>query len=264
MLLEMVSQDGPRYIYIVGAASGVGKSTVSAGILAWLTVNGYPPGRLAYIKPMTQCVEKQSVTRLCERIGITCRDIGNLVYRKRFTKDFIDGLTPGSRELHSRIIDEIIDVADGKDIVVVDGVGGPADGSVIGVSNVDVAVTLRCPFIFVGKPGIGAAIDNTVLCLSFMQNKGIQKTWIIYNNIAEADIEEIKPYVMRRIAELIPDAILLGFIDHDQGIDDRLQKGKLPRIAEWFSRHLNTKLLLDAGYGPPCERQSSNSSSLSR
>jgi dethiobiotin synthetase len=258
MLLEKVPHDGPCYIYMMGAASGAGKSTVCAGLLAWLTVNGYPPGRLAYIKPMTQCVEKQSVSGLCERIGITCRDIGNLVYRKGFTKDFINGRTPGSRALHSRLIDEIIEVANGKEVVVVDGVGGPADGSVIGVSNADVAVALRCPVVFVGKPGIGAAIDNTVLCQSFLKNKGIQNTGIIYNNITRDELEEIKPYVTRRIAELIPDAVLLGFIDHDPEIDDRLQNGELFRIAQWFSRHVNTKLIFGAGYGSPCQHSSSN------
>jgi dethiobiotin synthetase len=209
-------------------------------------VNGYPPARLAYIKPMTQCVEKQSVTRFCERMKITCRDVGNLVYRKGFSKDFIAGRTPDSGALRARVIDEIAGISAGKEVVVIDGVGGPADGSVIGLSNVDLAIALRCQVIFVGKPGIGAAIDNTALCQSFLQNKGIQQFRVIYNKISGSELEEIKAHVVARLAELLPDLTLVGFIEYDQQIDDRFRTENVTQIVDWFSRHLNTKLLLDA------------------
>lgn len=252
--METVLHDGPRYLYVMGAASGVGKSTVCAGILAWLVANGSAPGRLAYIKPMTQCVEKQPVARFCERMEIAHHDVGRLIYRKGFTKDFIDGLTLGSMALRSRVMDEITEISDAKEIVVIDGVGGPADGSVIGVSNADIAISLPCQVIFVGKSGIGAAIDNTVLCLSFMQNRWIPNIWVIYNNIPESHLDEIKRYVTKRFADLMPDAALLGFIGHDRDLDDRFRTHNILQIAEWFGRHLNTKFLLDAWCGQSSDR----------
>ncbi|MGR9054045.1 MAG: hypothetical protein ACU84J_15495, partial [Gammaproteobacteria bacterium] len=69
-MLSVNSNTGYRYLYIMGAASGVGKSTICAGLLAWLLTNGYSPGQLAYIKPMTQCVAKQPVGNFCEQTGI--------------------------------------------------------------------------------------------------------------------------------------------------------------------------------------------------
>lgn len=48
----------------------------------------------------------------------------------------------------------------GKRLVLVDGVGYPAVGSVAGCSNADVAATLHAPVMIVGRPGVGNAIDR--------------------------------------------------------------------------------------------------------
>ena len=64
--------------------------------------------------------------------------------------------------------------------------------------------------IFVGKPGIGAAIDNTVLCVSFMQLKGLKNIGIIYNKIPLAAIGEIKKNASKRLPELLPKIKLFG------------------------------------------------------
>ena len=117
-------------------------------------------------------------------------------------------------------------------------------GSVVGVSNVDVALSLPCSVIFVGKPGIGAALDNTVLCVSFMQHKGLTNIGIIYNKIPLAAIAEIKKYVSKRLPELLPKVKLLGFIGNDQ-IDETLLKNNFSEdIAQWFSSYVNERTLL--------------------
>ncbi|MGR9101481.1 MAG: hypothetical protein ACU826_13040, partial [Gammaproteobacteria bacterium] len=88
-----------KYLYMMGASSGVGKSTLCEGLLSQLLADGYRPDQLAYIKPMTQCLDKQPVTLFCEREKICHRGIGSIVFRKGYTKDFIDGLTENSRAL---------------------------------------------------------------------------------------------------------------------------------------------------------------------
>ena len=80
-----------KYLYVMGAESGAGKSTVCLGILAQLLASGLTPYQLAYIKPATQCITKQTVALFCEQTKIPYMDIGNLVFRKGFSKDFIDG-----------------------------------------------------------------------------------------------------------------------------------------------------------------------------
>jgi len=233
-----------KYIYVMGSESGAGKSTVCLGILAQLLASGYAPNQLAYIKPVTQCIAKQTVALFCEQTKIPCIGIGNLVFSKDFSKDFIDGLTKRSDELMANVLASIHSVGKDKDVVIIDGVGDPSVGSVVGVSNVDVALSLPCNVIFVGKPGIGASIDNTVLCVSFMQQKGLNNIGIIYNKIPLSAFARIKKYVTKRLPELLPEVTLLGFIGKDQIVETQLKNNVSEEIAQWFSSYVNERTLL--------------------
>ena len=233
-----------KYLYIMGSESGAGKSTVCLGILAQLLMSGLRPNQLAYIKPVTQCIAKQTVALFCEQTKISCMDIGTLVFKKGFSRDFIDGLTKHSDKLRADVLDSILCLGKDKEVVIIDGVGDPSTGSVVGVSNVDVALLLPCHILFVGKPGIGAALDNTVLCLSFIQNKGLTNIGVIYNKIPLSAFAEIKKYVSLRLPELLPEVTLLGFLGNDPFLETCLKDISREAIAQWFSSCLDRKTLL--------------------
>ncbi|MDD1609927.1 MAG: AAA family ATPase [Methylococcaceae bacterium] len=201
-----------RYLYIMGTDSGVGKSTVCLGILAQLLAYGYLPQQLAYIKPTTQCVEKQAVAGFCANNNIPFIGIGSLLFRKGFTQDFIDGLTPSSTELLA--------------------------------TDIDIAALLPCRIIFVGKSGIGAAIDDTVLNVSFIQSKHKQNIGLIYNHCPLPDIANTRQYVSKRIVQLLPNTTPLGFIARDEeGLESFLQESS-EKIAAWFDGYVNKSHLL--------------------
>ena len=246
-----------KYIYVMGSESGTGKSTVCLGILAQLLASGYAPNQLAYIKPVTQCIAQQAVALFCEQTKIPCIDIGNLVFRKGFSKDFIDGLTKRSDQLMADVLASIHSAGKDKDVVIIDGVGDPSVGSVVGVSNVDLALSLPCKVIFVGKPGIGAAIDNTFLCISFMQYKGLTNIGIIYNKIPLSAFAEIKKYVTKRLPELLPGITLLGFIGKDQIVETQLKNNDSEEIAQWFRSYVNERILLYDWLGLKAKNHSS-------
>ena len=233
-----------KYIYVMGSESGAGKSTVCLGILAQLLASGYASNQLAYIKPVTQCIAKQTVALYCEHTKIPYIDIGNLVFTKGFSRDFIDGLTKRSDELMADVLASILSIGKDKDVVIIDGVGDPSVGSIVGVSNVDVALSLSCKVVFVGNPGIGAAIDNTVLCVSFMQYKGLANIGIIYNKIPLSTFAEIKKYVTKRLPELLPEVTMLGFIGKEQIVETHLQDNVGEEMAQWFSSYIDRKTLL--------------------
>lgn len=224
----------PRYLYIMGAESGVGKSTVCLGILAQLLADGYLPQQLAYIKPMTQCVEQQAVARFCAEQTIACIDIGDLIFKKGFTQDFIDGLTDSSTDLLAAILQSIVTIGTGKAIVLIDGIGSPAVGSVVGVANIDIAALLPCRIIFVGKAGIGAAIDDTVLNVSFIQSKHQHNVGLIYNKIPVSEMVKTRHYVSKRIVQLLPNTTPLGFIGQHE-----FSPASSETIGAWFSDAVN-------------------------
>ncbi len=198
-----------RYLYVMGAGSGVGKSSICLGILAQLLAAGFTPAQLAYIKPVTQCVIKQPVALFCDQHQIACVDIGPLVFHKGFSRDYIAGLTPSSDTLLAGVMASIHAVAEDKAVVIIDGVGHPAVGSVVGVSNADVAHALPCKVLFVGNAGIGAAI--------------------------------IKQNLSKRLSALLQNAPLLGFVVQHGSIDDQ----NVDNIARWFSTALDQRVLFD-------------------
>ncbi len=219
----------------MGSASGVGKSTICEYLLAQLLLDGFQPEQLAYIKPMTQCTDKQAVTVFCERKGISHQGLGNLVFKKGFSKDFIDGLTKSSALLMEDILAEIDRISENKDIVIVDGIGGPSTGSIVGVSNVDIALSLEAPVLFVGTAGIGAAIDDTILAVSFMQQQGIKNIALIYNKLQPSELINTKNYVSRRLSELLPNIPVLGVFANHMPLEAKTIQEPVTRISQWLN-----------------------------
>lgn len=227
-----------KYFYIMGSSTGVGKSTLCEGSLSQLLHRGYRPEQLAYIKPMTQCINKQSVTIFCEHKKITHQGIGSLVFKKGFTKDFISGVTKNSTEFLKDILSEIRQVGKNKDVVIVDGIGGISTGSVIGISNVDNAISLNAPMLFVGKVSIGFAIDDTILAVSFMQQRGTENIALVYNKIELPEISTVSYYVRKRLAQLLPTIPILDFIAHHSSLDSQSIHISADKIYPWFNSHI--------------------------
>ena len=77
-------------------------------------------------------------------------------------------------------------LAVGKRLVIVDGVGYPAVGSVCGVSNATVAGLLSAPVLLVARPGVGNAIDATCYMQAFFLYHGIAPLGVLYNKVPRA------------------------------------------------------------------------------
>jgi len=228
----------------MGAETGVGKSTVCLGLLAYFLSQGLKASQLAYIKPMTQCLRPQKVALFCEKTNIDFRATDGLVFSKGFTRDFIAGLTRNSAELKQDILANINDIAQNKRLVIVDGIGHPAVGSVIGVSNIDIALALECSVIYIAHSGIGKTIDSTVLNATFMQSKGINKIEIIFNQLTD-ELMTIQPGINKRVQELLPTISLLGFLTENQKLDEQIHNQLVNEISDWFVGNLDTAFLLE-------------------
>ena len=150
----------PVRLFVSGDRSSVGKSTFCLFLLASLLEMGFDASELAYIKPVTQCEAEQLVVRYCNSVGISCEGIGPVVFYKGFTRAYLDGATMSSPDMLLSIQDAVDTIQTGKKLVIIDGVGYPAVGSICGVSNADVAHALGAPVLLVGKSGVGDAVDS--------------------------------------------------------------------------------------------------------
>jgi len=176
-----LAADEPMYLCIGGDRSGIGKSTVSLGLIMAFLENGYDASELAYIKPCTQCVSVQMITKFCKSKGIKQVSLGPVVYKRGYTYDAIDEINGSNEARMEAVLQSILDIGKGKKIVVVDGVGYASVGSVAGVSNAQVAAALGAPSLLISAVGVGDAIDRTNLNLAYYKKNGAKVLGCMYN-----------------------------------------------------------------------------------
>mmetsp|Transcript_84435 Transcript_84435/g.149376 ORF Transcript_84435/g.149376 Transcript_84435/m.149376 type:complete len:350 (+) Transcript_84435:85-1134(+) len=170
-------------IFVAGAVTHVGKTSVCLGILAALRKAGLKAEELAYIKPATQCEAPDLLSRWCSSEGIehVSGESAPLVFFQGFTRSFLAGEQGTSESWMSRIAARVDSLSEGRRVVVVDGVGFPAVGSIVGVDNADVAKAARAPVLLVCKSGVGAAVDSFSLTSTYFLAKGVPVLGGVFN-----------------------------------------------------------------------------------
>jgi hypothetical protein len=197
-------------IFVAGDRSSVGKSSVCLGILGSLLSPeyGYSASDLAYIKPATQSESTQLIEVYCKSVGITCIPIGPLVYYRGFTRAFLAGETAPTEQLLAECGRAVDQVARGKRVVLVDGVGFPAVGSICGTDNASVSRACGYPVfaadgnisdssshnerkpmgvVLVGGSGVGGAVDAFNLNATYFEMKHVPVLGAIFNKLSSED-----------------------------------------------------------------------------
>jgi len=212
-----------KILFVAGDRSGVGKSSICLGLLGAFLSQGFPPNSLAYIKPCTQCQDVQIVSKFCEKHGIAHRGIGPIIFYQGFTAECIDEENPqkGVHERQQKIKNAVQEISVGKKIVLVDGVGYPAVGSVSGISNAEIARLLGAPVLLIGRPGLGNAIDSFNLNKDYFEHHGVTVLGGIWNNIPESEsyhtYDSCKEYVAKYYRKFFPKLGIYGHVRRNEG-----------------------------------------------
>ena len=229
-----ISCDEPAVrIFIAGDRSQVGKSSVCLGLIGSLLKMGYPPSLLAYIKPATQCEATQLVAQYCDKVGVGNRPIGPVVYYKGFTRAFLAGETEETSQLLAEAGRSVDDIAQGRRVVIVDGVGYPAVGSICGTDNAAVAAAcgrfvdgskssrVPIPVLLVGKSGVGDAIDSYNLNATYFESNNVPVLGSVFNRLSLDgfySLENCKKAIESYFEQYRPDKQPFGFIPEVRGI----------------------------------------------
>ena len=186
-----------KRLFVSGAQSTVGKSTLCMALLGSLLNSGiYTASDLAYIKPTTQCEDVQVVSKWCHKVGIEQRGIGPVVFYKGLTTDFVLGKVDDTTDqMIDRIKTAVEKIEIGKQLVLIDGIGYPSVGSVLGISNGDVAQALNAPVLIVGRcnGSFGDAVDNMNLNLTWFSTFKVSVVGIIFNKLPTSKIKDLEP-----------------------------------------------------------------------
>ena len=251
-------------VFVAGDRMSVGKTSVCLGLLSSLVAKGYPCESLAYIKPATQNEKPQLVQRYCERLGIPCVPIGPVVYYRGFTRAFLAGETESSRELLQKVEDAVDTLAKGKRVVIVDGVGFPAVGSICGTDNASVARASGYPngrkrrppgVIIVGGSGVGGAVDAFNLNATYFEMARVPVLGAIFNKLSEEGFyslenvrKQISLYFGQNGHQIRHGRQAFGFVPLFAGIAGGA-KDAMKGVEEFgriFEKHVDVNAIMDA------------------
>ncbi|VEU40276.1 unnamed protein product [Pseudo-nitzschia multistriata] len=257
-------------IFVSGDRSQVGKSSVCMGLIGTLVHDlGYPPSSLAYIKPATQCEATQLVALYCEELGVSHRAIGPIVYYKGFTRAFLAGDTAPSEVLLEQAGEAVDAIAEGKRIVIVDGVGYPAVGSICGTDNASVAAACGpiqsqtsqgqgrrppVPVLLVGKKGVGDAVDSFNLNATYFESRGVPVLGSVFNRLpleGYYSLDNCKQAVGSYF-EQKTDKIAFGFIPEVASISSSREEGaaleleSAKEFVKTFADHVDVNAIVEA------------------
>ena len=103
--------------------------------------------------------------------------------------------------------------------MVIDGVGYPSVGSIVGCSSADIAEATGANVLLVGKPGVGDAIDSYNLCAAFFEARGLPVLGAVFNKLPETGTSPVLPRHRYRVVS--------GFTVCEQWL-----AGSLPRARQ--------------------------------
>ena len=207
-----------KRLYVAATNQHVGKTTTTLGLVATFRQLGK---RVGYCKPVgQQTVDYQNLEVDKDALlfakmmsfDLVAGVHSPVILGKGATQSFLD--TPEKYTFKEDIIHARKVLEEEYEMVVYEGTGHPGVGSVVGLSNADVAKALDAPVILIVEGGIGYTIDRLHLCLSPFQQLGVPIAGVIINKVLPSKLEKVRQYVGGKLNEWgIP---LLGVMPYDK------------------------------------------------
>jgi len=220
---ESGSASGPRRpIYVSATRQHVGKTSTSLALISGL--QKLFPNKVGYMKPVgQQCVDvvdpcgtsvsvDKDAALIKQHFGmnhIQYQDTSPVVIPKGYTRDFLDGKIT-SDEQRARIEQSYSRVADASDIVLCEGTGHCAVGSIVDACNAQVASWLGARMVLIANGGLGAAYDELELNRVLCEKYDVPIAGVIINKVKLDKIEQTREYLEKAFTRL--DIPLLGYI----------------------------------------------------
>ncbi len=208
----------PVIIYITGFRQHAGKTVASLGIISALK-NIMDPARIGYIKPVGQeMISLQNGQRVDKDTlilkifsGIPDLDLEHISpvrLAPGFTREYLDA--PDRLKETGKLNEEIqtaLDRLADKDVIIAEATGHPGVGSIVGLSNAKVSNLMKAEIVFLSGGGIGKAMDQLEVDLSYFLYKRSHVRGIIFNKVMPAKLPAMKRYVNEDLINSKLDAV---------------------------------------------------------
>ena len=261
-------------VYVAATRQNDGKTVTALGLLSAMKERFDEVG---YIKPVGQQVttiegheidKDASLMQAVFGIDSQLTDMSPIAIPKGFTQEYIERGNP--EKLRRSVQQAYLRASHGKEFMVVEGTGHAGVGSVIDLSNAEVARLLNAPVVLVTLGGIGRPIDEVSINKALFDNVGVKLLGVVVNKVTEKKYEKIDrlvregfkrkgidvlgvvPYVpslssptIRQLLEDIKGELLCGEKGLDQSVGKVLVGAMPPHTALEFFR--GDELLITPG-----------------
>lgn len=190
---------GSKRIFIAATRQNVGKTTISLGLISSLMKRFE---KIGFIKPVGQRYMMEGGYKIDEdsvlmehifKFGLPLKDMSPVAVEKGFTERFLDGRIRADNVM--KIKKAFLNVAEGRDLVIIEGTGHAGVGSVFDLSNATVAKMLDSKVIMVCSGGIGSSIDEVMVNKALFDKMGVKLAGVIVNKVLPQKYDKISRYV---------------------------------------------------------------------
>jgi len=207
-----------RNIFIAATGQHVGKTTATLGLVANFRQRGFTTG---YCKPMGQKYVETAPGEVADKDAVLFAEtLGfEMIPRIHSPVIILPGLTrryitePSSFDFKSRIQYAANYLEANCDLVVYEGTGHPGVGSVVDLSNAQVAKMLGSGVLMIVEGGIGSTIDRMNMSLALFREEGVPILGVLVNKVREDKFDDIKFHLEKRFKDM--DIPLLGVLPYD-------------------------------------------------
>jgi len=226
-----------KNIYISSIYQNAGKTTVSLGLYKLFIERKL---KTAFMKPVGQQtvpLGKTNIDKDSYLIGevYRCRrklkEMSPVTIGHGYTGKYI--FNPQPDALRSQIVSSFNKLIKNENAIIIEGTGHAGVGSVVDLSNADVARMLGSKVIIVSEGGIGRSIDEIMLNKALFDLSGVEVLGVIINKVLPEKYERISKALKRGLEN--KGLRLLGVIPLDPILRD-------PTV-ERLMRRLDLRLL---------------------
>lgn len=210
-----LNQVTPR-IYVAATRQDDGKTTCCLGLGAALAKK-FP--KIGYTKPVGQRFVEVAGKKVDEdsvlvsntyRINLPIEAMSPIAVDRMFTRDYLQ--KGDLRGMQKTITTAFNRVAWEHDFVLIEGTGHAGVGSVIDLSNAQVAKLLGSKVIIVTTGGVGRPVDEVSLNLALFEKYEVEVIGVVMNKVLPAKMETLRPWAEKAFARMgLP---ILGMIPY--------------------------------------------------
>ncbi|HMR43271.1 MAG TPA: AAA family ATPase [Saprospiraceae bacterium] len=215
-----------KKIYVAATSQHVGKTTCTLGLVAAIQQSGINVG---YCKPVGQKFIDLGDLQVDKDALLFSKVMGfeldaalhsPVILGAGATTAFLDN--PAAFNYEERIFHASSRLSRHHDVVVYEGTGHPGVGSVVNLSNADVASLVGAKVVMIVEGGIGSTLDELNMCTALFREKNVPVIGVIVNKTIPEKLEKIEYYVGKKLKEMgIP---LLGVMPFDKSLSNPIME----------------------------------------